>query len=132
MLESHGDGNSLSHLGPPTDPKKPRVSPRLVGFFISAASGPDHSCFPRSGQGRRGQVVLGYPPLRNSFLNEVGKLAAALSLQTQKKSARRSERPLENPPPYVDGPFFGATSPLAGPWVTKAMLISLSLPSPAL
>jgi hypothetical protein len=37
-------------------------------------------------------TVLGYPPLRNSFLNEVGKVAAALSLQTQKKSARRSER----------------------------------------
>jgi hypothetical protein len=26
------------------------------GFFMSAASGPDHSDFPRSGQGRRGQV----------------------------------------------------------------------------
>jgi hypothetical protein len=38
-------GNSLSHLGPPNGPEEAPSSPSLVGFFISAASGPDQ--FPR-------------------------------------------------------------------------------------
>jgi hypothetical protein len=50
----------------------------------------------------------------------------------KKRGAREARTPSQNFQPYVDCPFLGATSPFASPWVTKAMLISLSLASPAL
>ena len=52
------DGLPPAITGPPNDPKKPRVSPRLRGFFISAASGPDQ--FPRKNMVRAAEVKV--PP----------------------------------------------------------------------
>ena len=83
-----------------------------------------------------GSVCIRFPPIERA--NRPKRMAAptdgmakpsdlSASAQIKKAPARRQRLP-KNSSPYVDCPFLGATSPFAGAWVTKAILISLFFP----
>jgi hypothetical protein len=119
MLNSTGDGKSLSHLGPAMDPKKPQVSPRLRGFFISAASGPDQ--FPRLRMTARAAEVrvpeLLHRLLRKTYWQERGRTTERttgwVALKTASGRASSVERSLPQSPsdPLPSAPCGLAASP---------------------
>src|SRR4029453_17124961 len=77
--------------GPPRTRRSPE-SPRLRGFFICAASGPNQSPPSKNdGQGRRGQVVQ-LPSSGEQLSERRRQIGGGDLVAHPRKSARRSER----------------------------------------